>query len=279
MLDKTPGLIRHDQIGYHALADLPQRPSVATIAKSTGWPELDEIFKLYPTQFVMVTGAASHGKSTFLFNLACNVFREHGMKSYFYVPENEDFVRETLAELWGDAPGWEQFSEIGCFVQSSQPEAYDETPKTLQWVLNQAIVAIQEDGARLIIIDPWNELEWSKPKDMSMTEYIGRCLQWLKKFARKYQVTVMLAAHPTKDSALKAKAEGRTVGGYDIDGGANWINKADSVLAVRREEGKPVATIVCSKVRQRGAGKPGFCVFFVDEETGRFRPQPGAVSL
>jgi twinkle protein len=163
-------------------------------------------------------------------------------------------------------------------VQSSQPEEYDETPKTLQWVLNQARVAITEDGCRLVIIDPWNELEWSKPRDMTMTEYIGRCLQWLKKFARKYQVTVMLAAHPTKDSALRAQAEGKIVGGYDIDGGANWVNKADHVLAVARDAQRPVATVSCSKVRQRGAGKRGMCVFDVDPETGQFKPQHGAVS-
>lgn len=227
----------------------------------------------------MVTGAAGHGKSTLLFNLACNVFRAHGMKSYLYVPENEDFVWDTLAEIWGDAPGWEQFSEVGCFVQSSEPEEYDEEPKTLQWVLRQAVVAIREDGVRLIIIDPWNELEWCKPKDMTMTEYIGRCLQWLKKFARKYEVTVILAAHPTKDAVLKSQSEGRVVGGYDIDGGANWINKADNVLSVKRENDKSVATVVAGKVRHRGAGKRGVCVFDVDEDTGIFTPQKGAVSL
>lgn len=276
MLAKPPN---GDQAGYSALGLFPQRASIDSIALSTGWWELDQLFKLYPSQFVMVTGAAGHGKSTFLFNLACNVFREHGMRSFMYVPENEDFIRDTLLRMWGDAPGWEEFCAHGCFLQSSQPEEYDEIAKTLQWVLNKAIKAIVQNGVRLVIIDPWNELEWAKARDMTMTEYISRCLQWLKKFARKYQVTVMLAAHPTKDAVYRANHEDRMVGGYDIDGGANWMNKADNILSLKREDGKAVTCLSSSKVRHRGAGKRGRMYFDVDEETGLFKPQIGAVSV
>jgi predicted ATP-dependent serine protease len=88
MLDKTNVPFRHDQPGYYALADIPQRRSVSEIAKSTGWWELDQIWKLYPGQFNVVTGIAGSGKSTFLLNLVCNVACEHGMKSFLYVPRS-----------------------------------------------------------------------------------------------------------------------------------------------------------------------------------------------
>jgi hypothetical protein len=54
--------------GLYALADLPQRGSVAKQAFGAGWPELDEIFKFYLGQFLVVTGIAGHGKSTFILN-------------------------------------------------------------------------------------------------------------------------------------------------------------------------------------------------------------------
>jgi hypothetical protein len=80
---------RHEQLGYYSLADVPQQPSVAEIAISTGWWELDQIWKPYPGQFNVVTGIAGHGKSTFLLNVLCNLAKKHGTKSFLYVPENE----------------------------------------------------------------------------------------------------------------------------------------------------------------------------------------------
>jgi predicted ATP-dependent serine protease len=55
--------------GYYSLADLPQRESIASIARGTGWWELDQILKLYPGQFIVTTGIAGHGKSTFWLNV------------------------------------------------------------------------------------------------------------------------------------------------------------------------------------------------------------------
>src|SRR5207342_2649433 len=79
---------RHGQPGYSALAGLPQRLSIADPAISTGWWELDQIFKLSPGQFVVCTGVAGHGKSTFLFNVLCNIARKNDIRSCLYVPEN-----------------------------------------------------------------------------------------------------------------------------------------------------------------------------------------------
>src|ERR1017187_4629945 len=123
MLDKTTMRPRYEQLGYFALADLPQRPSVASIARTTGWWELDQLWKIYPGQFVVVTGLAGSGKSTFLLNVICNLAQQ-GVKSFLYVPENEAFIRDKLSMIWGDRPAWEVFSEIRCFVQSAEISEY-----------------------------------------------------------------------------------------------------------------------------------------------------------
>ena len=81
MLDKTYVNPRHEEAGYYALADLPQRDSVDNITMSTGWWELDQIFKLYPGQFVVVTGIPGHGKTTFVQDLVCRACRAHGLKA------------------------------------------------------------------------------------------------------------------------------------------------------------------------------------------------------
>ncbi len=160
MLDKTKTFIRHEQPGYHALADLPQKDSVASIAKSTGWWELDQIWKIYPGQFNVVTGVAGHGKSTFLLNVICNIARQHGLKSFLYVPENEGHIYDKLNWIWGaDRPNFEQFANLQCFVQSAIPDRYDQEARTLDWILDKAIVAIERDGVGHLLIDPWNEIE------------------------------------------------------------------------------------------------------------------------
>lgn len=273
MLDKIKLPPRYDQPGYHTLAHLPQRPSVASIAKSTGWWELDQIWKLYPGQFNLITGIPGHGKSTLVFNIVCNMACEHGTKSFLYVPENEQHVRETLALIWGDRQNWEVFDETQCFVQSAIVDTYNQQPKTIDWVLDMAITAIQEDAVSLLVLDPWNEIEWAKPRDISMTDYIGMCIRYLKGFLRKYNCTVILVAHPTKEGTK----DGQIPTLYSVEGSAHWYNKVDNGLVVYREPGKNVARVISSKVRERGAGKLGSCYFDVDPDTGIFKPQHGAV--
>jgi hypothetical protein len=100
---------RHSQAGYFSLADVPQQPDVSQIAISTGWWELDQIWRPYPGQFNVVSGIAGHGKSTFLLNVMCNLAKKHGTKSFLYVPENEAHVRDKLRTIWGAADGFEEF--------------------------------------------------------------------------------------------------------------------------------------------------------------------------
>lgn len=263
---------RHEQPGYFPLSDLPQAASVEKLAQSTGWPELDEIFKIYPGQFVVTTGIAGHGKSTFLLNILCNMAAVHGTASFMYVPENEGHLRDKLRAIWGARKGWDIFSKSQCFIQSAQPTRYDQAPKTLQWVLDKAVVAIEKDFVDVVLIDPWNELERAKPKDQLMTDYIGECLMYLKQFCRSMSCTVILVAHPTKNGVH----EGKTPGLADIEGSMNWYNKCDNGLIVVRDPEKPTAKVISAKVREVGAGKRGLCWFYVDEKTGLFTPQFGA---
>jgi twinkle protein len=266
---------RHGQPGYHSLASLPQRGKVSEIAVSTGWGELDEIWKLYPGQFTICTGVAGHGKSTLLLNVVCNIARQHRMKSFLYVPENEGHIQEKLRLIWGERPGFEKFAGEYCFIQSAAPAAYDSIPKTLEWVLDRAVVAVQRDGVDLLLIDPWNELERAKPKDMLMSDYIGQCLMYLKQFCRAMEVSVILVAHPTKAGV----EQGKTPTLADIEGSMNWYNKCDNGLIVVRSATGNTTRVISAKVREIGAGRRGECHFFVDENTGAFTPQVNGVSL
>ena len=273
---KFENIHRHNQRGYFSLRGLRQAPDISSSSVSTGWWELDQFFKIYPGQFVVVTGLAGSGKSTFLFNMLMNMARQHGTRTFMYVPENEQHLRSKLRALWpGNDAGFDHYAEFQCFVQSSAPDDYDSEPQDLSWVLSKAVVAIQQDGVDVLLIDPWNELEHAKPPNMLMTDYIRLCLMYLKQFCRAHGVTVILVAHPTK---AVTEHGGRTPLLSDIEGSMNWYNKCDNGLIVVRDFEKNNSRVISAKVREIGAGKIGTCYFIVDPQTGVYTPQYGAIA-
>ena len=123
------------------------------------------------------------------------------------------------------------------------------------------------------MIDPWNEIERAMNKGESLTDYIADCLMKLKMFARSFNVSIVMVAHPTK------AAEGIPTL-RDIEGSMSWWNKCDNGLIVYRPKEKPnTCEIISAKVRELGAGRIGSCYFTVDSETEIFTPIQGGVTL
>jgi twinkle protein len=262
--------------GLYSLADLPQRGSIAKQAFGSGWWELDQILKFYLGQFVVVTGIPGHGKSTFMLNVLLKMAMEQGVASFMYVPENEAHLMEKLRGIWtGNDAQFQHFCESQCFVQTATPHFIKEPPHTIDWVLERAAEAVERNNVEIAFIDPWNELERSKPKDMLMTDYIGESLMLVKQFCRTMNVVVIIVAHPTK---AISQTGGRITSLADIEGSMNWFNKCDNGLIVVRDSGHNAAKVISAKVREHGAGKVGTCHFMVDPENGRYVPQYGAVS-
>ncbi len=259
--------------GLYALADLPQRGSVAKQAFGCGWPEFDEIFKFYLGQFLIVTGIAGHGKSTLMLNVLLKLALEKGVGSFLYVPENESHLRDKLRMLWrGSEKQFEHFCRSQCTVQSAIPHAQYEPAHTIDWVLGKAEWAVVHRHAEIVMIDPWNELDRARKRDEMMTDYIGRCLMLIKDFCRTMSAIVVIVAHPTK---AITQTGNRVVSLADIEGSMNWYNKCDNGLIVVREAGN-TAKVISAKVREIGAGKIGACSFYVDPATGQFTPQYGS---
>lgn len=262
--------------GLYALADLPQRGSVSRQAFGVGWPELDAILKFYLGQFLVVTGIAGHGKSTFMLNVLLKLAVSRGVGSFLYVPENEAHLREKLRLIWpGTESQFQHFCRSQCTIQSAVPHTRPEPAHHIHWVLDRADWAVAHRKAEIVLIDPWNELDRARQRDEMMTDYIGRCLMEIKDFCRSTKAIVIVVAHPTKAIAANG---GRVVSLADIEGSMNWFNKCDNGLIVVREPGTSSCKIISAKVREIGAGKLGSCHFTVDPMTGQFTPQYGSDS-
>jgi twinkle protein len=260
-LDKTaqPMRIR----GYYEMRELPELP--ANPGHSTGIVGLDEHYKLRRGDFCVITGIPGHGKSSFINEVCGRMAQRHGWRTVFasfeQTPQREHrralrtFYAEKLErhmtpEEIDAADAW-----IGRHFGFIVPGDDDEVDLT--YILETAAQAVLRKEASILVIDPWNELDHLRAPDQSLTEYVGFAIKTLRKFARKNNIHLIVAAHPAK--MLRSKDGKLPMPGlYDISDSAHWSNKPDVGLVVHREDMATNDTrIRVLKARYAEIGRPG----------------------
>jgi twinkle protein len=201
----------------------------------------------------VVTGIPSHGKSRFLKAWMVGLLSQNpDLGIVWCSPEDNQpqvLALELVSILAGQptreagtfmprdmiqkAERW--ISERITFVWNNNPDV----EMTLEWILARAEEAKTRRRRNLLWIDPFNEVEFTFSKGESETQFIGRWLRRLKAWGRAEGFGVGIVVHPKNQVPLNPKTkEYPVVDGYDINGGANWNNKADLGLTVyRRREG------------------------------------------
>ena len=245
---------------------------------------VDEYYTVKTGEWTMVGGVASHGKSsTWLDALMVNLAEQQGWNFAVFSPENQPLQRHMASIIqkycrmpFGDGAS-ERLSKDALeggktwvqehFVFILPPE----NELTINAILEKAKIAVTRYGIRGMSIDPWNEIDHSRPPGLSETEYISECLTKVRRFARKYDVHVWLVVHPTK---LKKGDDGKypVPTPYDAQGSSHWRNKADNALAVWRDvmdEDSEVQLHV-QKCRFREVGKVGLAYLRYDLLSGRY---------
>lgn len=242
---------------------------------------LDDHMKLYPGQFVIATGIPNVGKSTFINQIVTLAAKKHKWPVAVFSGEKDvkPFLAQELMTAFLDKgkPDWsfEEKKRAEAFVQRYfQFIDYDDSLEDeidLKFVLDRAAAAVFRDGVKLLIIDPWNELEHSRPMNISLTEYVGQAIRKLKRFAKMFGVCVIVVAHPKKIDLKSIPTL------YDISDSAHWYNKADLGIIVhadpeRAAEAPNERQIIIAKVRlKRIAGLTGIVPLNFDDKAGLFR--------
>ena len=259
-------------------------------ALSTGWPGLDKLMTIAEGQLSVVTGIPNSGKSEFVDAIMVNMAEQHDWSFAVCSFENPPAEHiSKIAEKHLALPFWDgQRARMGegdlasaidwasrhfVFIRAHG----DDTQTSLDWVLEKARAAVMRYGVRGVVIDPWNEIEHNRPSNMTETEYIGQALVKIKRFAATRGVHVWVVAHPQKIRAIDG---GPTPppGLYDINGSANWANKADLGVVVYRheEEGKNYTEVFLRKVRFKSIGQKGSVEFDYDRATGIYSERASA---
>jgi twinkle protein len=128
---------------------------------------------------------------------------------------------------------------------------------------------VQDGKIDGLVIDPWNELDATRPTHMNETEFVSASLSKLRAFAREKKIHIWLVAHPQK---LYREKDGKIPipSLYDISGSAHFFNKCDMGLCVWRDkqDKKTQTKVFIQKVRFQENGKTGCVTFNFDCGTG-----------
>lgn len=254
-------------------------------AQTTGFAELDKAFRFIPGQFIVVTGIPNHGKSRVLDQIACQTADYHGDIWAVFSPETGE--TQHIADLCEIRVGAHFFDGPSQRMQECELQdamewvkrrfffigSADHTP-TIDWVIERARAAVIRHGINHLIVDPYNELEASRPRGHTETEFVSQLISKLKRFARHHEVTVWLVAHPAKPQR-QADGSYNIPSLYDISGSAHFNNKADAGLVVFRDYEAKKTLVIAKKIRRQPVcGMPGSIeLMFINNER-RFKDLP-----
>lgn len=214
-------------------SEIPQRADAQRY--SVGWSDFDHHFMVVPPQLIVVTGRPNAGKSQWTLAVVANLARLHGLKgAILQFEDNPERNRRDLlryAKAWKDQERNNVQEEPSAWVDrmfrtiSPNEDVDDANDFDLSWLKTAIEEAATRHECKWVVIDPWNEVEHLWGRQDTEATYLNRALRQLKRFTRRYQITLFIVAHPTKEGGKSKSIEDADL--YDINGGAVWNNKAD----------------------------------------------------
>jgi twinkle protein len=262
--------------GLYRFEDFPDPPPVQSL--SCHIPLLDDLFMLTPGTFSVITGWAGHGKTSILCCMLANLLKQGvsmALGSFETIPRPilQRRMRSVLYNVPESAPEVNRQGPADDLLARkfgiiSHSPSDDETELSIEYIIDLAKIAVMRDGIRLLILDPWNEIEHKRQNGETETEYASRAIRMLKRFAKNYECAVWLVAHPRKPSS---DGSPKPPSLYDLAGSAHFANKADYGVVVHRDDlgGTEISVTVC-KVRMGLPGRVGKVILDYDEQTASY---------
>ncbi|WP_165799547.1 bifunctional DNA primase/helicase [Sphingomonas oleivorans] len=264
--------------GLYRLSDFPDPPALRSVP--VGVAGLDDHFQLTPGSFTVIAGWAGHGKTSLLMAMLANVMKAGiamAIGSFETMPRPilESRMRAAIYQCHGDDPRAHRFGPADDLMAEklsiiAHSPVDDETELTLDYIIELARIAVIRDGIRLLLLDPWNEIEHQRGPNETETDYTSRAIRELKRFAKNYDCAVWLVAHPRKPAS---DGNPRPPSLYDIAGSAHFANKADYGLVIHRDDlaGSRIMVKVV-KVRMGLPGRVGMVELDFDERRSSYAP-------
>lgn len=205
------------------------------------------------------TGTPGAGKSTFTTWVAHHVSKHESIRVGFLSFETHPHrTRDHLSRLTTHKPFHELHDAERKALLTDLDQrfrivhrTYDrDTGHNLAWLESMVYALTVRDGCKLIIIDPWNELEHLPEPGENLTNYINFALQQIRQWAEMLEVHICVIAHPKKMDTSHGKL--RAPLGYDIADSAAFANKPSLGFTIHQEQtqtGAKFIKVVTWKVR------------------------------
>ena len=226
-----------------------------------GLDNFDSIFSTYTGQFITVTGVPSSGKSDFVDRMVVGYQIKYGWKTAFASPENKPtflHAHKLMRKVGNWMPSkmdinskkWNEVTELVndnfYFIEN---ERYD-----LDSVLEKGAELVKRKGIKCLVIDPYNKVKMHGSNSMSIPDATMEYLTRVEAFAKKYDVLVIVVAHPTK---MYKKEDGTLdePNMYNIKGGGEWYDASYHGLLVHRDYAKGTVKVKVLKVKFQNLGE------------------------
>jgi len=227
------------------LLALRERPAPQVM--STGTRATDAILSL-PAEgrLIVVTGYPACGKTSWLRYVMVHTAKTERRKWGVFSPEMmpwEQFAADCAEVLIGK-PFWmadgkrmdeDETRRAGQWLETKMAmlvaDSEEEAP-TLDWLLTRASALVLQFGMTDFLIDPWNEMDHSRERGVTETDFIGRSLQRIKAWIHRHGCNVWIIAHPAKPFGIKPGEAKPPPGPYEIASSAHWNNKPDLGITI-----------------------------------------------
>jgi twinkle protein len=258
------------------LSDLPPLSRRRVLRTGIEWVDRRLAFEVGAMS--VGTGTPGAGKSTLttwaLYHVARNEGVRVGMLSFETHPHRtrDHFSRLHTGMPFDNLPSNKRDEALQWMDQHFRivHRTYEQNNgHNIGWLHSMIYTLAVRDQCKLIVVDPWNELEHLPEPGESLTNYINFALQQIRQWAEKYEVHICLVAHPKKLESFKGQVKPPM--GYDVADSAAFFNKPALGFTVHQEKtesGASYVQLLTWKVRDAqlyGIGKGiESCVFDVD---------------
>ena len=247
----------------------------------TGWEEMDKICTYERRRNIIVTGTPGAGKSEWVDELVLRLCLRHQWKIGFFSPENIPIVyhlRKLIEKLTGHRFQNGCGMTEGLLARSEEFLAENVSHISLKGnatpdrVLAKARELVVHRGCRIFVFDPLNRFDHEPAPGQTETQYISNLLNKFTEFATQYNCLLILVAHPRKMNRNPTTGATPRVEMYDINGSADFYNKADYGIVVERDKEIGITRVYVDKVKFKHLGVGGVATFVYDPVNGRYLP-------
>ena len=247
----------------------------------TGWEEMDKICTYERRRNIIVTGTPGAGKSEWVDELVLRLCLRHQWKIGFFSPENIPIVyhlRKLIEKLTGHRFQNGCGMTEGLLARSEEFLAENVSHISLKGnatpdrVLAKARELVVRRGCRIFVFDPLNRFDHEPAPGQTETQYISNLLDKFTEFATQYNCLLILVAHPRKMNRNPTTGATPRVEMYDINGSADFYNKADYGIVVERDKEIGITRVYVDKVKFKHLGVGGVATFVYDPVNGRYLP-------